>query len=71
MKRNCFVVKHKGGNTRRGRVLSLLFGAWHAYKPLICLAFAVYRVGVYSSLNPRFHSLPACYNIPEKLRASE
>ena len=44
----CFVVKQqqaagaqkKGrGNTRRSRVLSSLFGAWHAYKPLICLSF--------------------------------
>ena len=32
-------LEHKGGNTRRGRVLSLLYGAWHAYKPLICLSF--------------------------------
>ena len=30
--------RNLGGNTRRSRVLSLLFGAWHAYKPLICLS---------------------------------
>ena len=33
-----------GGNARRSRVLSLLFGAWHAYKPLICFSCG-YLVG--------------------------
>ena len=33
-----------GGNARCSRVLSMLFGVWHAYKPLICFSFG-YLVG--------------------------